>query len=192
MKLFSTKTFTLLFVSFLALYPNISTASFGVHLGSHIGIGRLGNETTQVRDRSMGTFDLQAVPGYKILSDSLMVGLLLEYRLLSQLTSAGNVAGEDFSGGGFSLGPAVTYRISLVKILVGYDLISKQSTHTPEGSLSGSAIRFLVGYELFPSLYADLTLNLNSYGDQDRNGTEVLLTNKVKHWNFGFGISYSY
>lgn len=181
-----------MFFTFLAFLISVpaAQASFGLHLGSHLGFGGMGNESGSRVNRTMGTFDLQAMPGYRVFG--VMPGLFLEYRMMSQLTNRIE-AGSDYSGNGSNVGLGVLFEPALFKFLASYDFRSRHGFSTPDTTFSGSGYRLIVGYKILPLLAFDVQYVSTKYNTIEENETETSIDNDpVKHWNLGFGVSLSF
>lgn len=179
----------LLFSLFFLLAPTLVKAEFGFHAGSHFGYGRISNDGGSIPARSMGVFDVQFMPGYRMLG-SLMPGLLFEYRLMSQLEET---ATPDFGGRGLIIGLGATFEPGPVKLLVSYDFRARHWYSGPDTTYSGSGFRFLVGYKFLPGFAFDVQYVSTSYDSQEVNGIATGLNNdNLHHWNLGFGASYSF
>lgn len=174
---------------FLFLLPLAAQAEFGFHAGSHFGFGKMENVSRTIT-RDIGTFDLQFMPGYRIAG--FMPGLMIDYRLMSQLQDSA-VEEADFSGTGLLLGLGVTFEPGPVKILVSYDLRSRHWHSGPDTTYAGSGYHLLLGYKFFPGLAFDLQYVSSTYNSVEAGGiANGLPEDTMKHWNLGFGISYSY
>lgn len=165
-------------------------ASLGLHLGSHLGFGGMGNESGTRTNRTMGTFDLQAMPGYRVFG--FMPGILLEYRMMSQLTNRIE-AGSDYSGNGSNVGLGILFEPALFKFLASYDFRSRHGFSSPETTFSGSGYRLMVGYKILPLLAFDLQFVQTKYNTVEENETETSIDeDPITHWNLGFGVSLSF
>jgi hypothetical protein len=179
-----------LFLFLFALPFNSAFASFGLHLGSHLGFGGMGNESGSRASRTMGTFDLQAMPGYRVFG--VMPGLLLEYRMMSQLTNRIE-AGSDYSGNGTNFGLGVLFEPGMFKFLASYDFQSRHWFTEPDTTFSGSGYRFLVGYKILPLLAFDFQYVATKYNTVEESEVETSIDHDpVSHWNLGFGVSLSF
>ena len=186
------RAFLLAFVLFSLTSP--ARAEFGFHAGAHLGFGRMGDEAIGgYSDRSIGSFDLQVMPGYRLLAGQLLAGLMLDYRFVSQLTNAGQV-GSNFSGNGFLLGLGTSIEPGPFKFLVSYDFLARHSIKQPESTLEGSGFHLLFGYKFLPLFYFDLELVTATYDNMslDTYSIELPYQQSIRHWQLGLGISYSY
>ncbi|HEY8280440.1 MAG TPA: hypothetical protein VIH99_12500 [Bdellovibrionota bacterium] len=164
---------------------------FGAHMAGHFGYGDMGNETSDTyRDRGMGTFDLQAMPGLHVYGNNLLVGLMLDYRFLSQLSREGGL--RDFSGRSFLAGPGASYELSFGKLLFAYDMRARHYLASPDTTYKGSGYHFLFGYRLIGDLFLDLEYVVVKYNAVNVSGTETGLDFPVSHANFGLGLSWSF
>lgn len=170
---------------------------FGLHLGSHLGFGKVANETNSVQNRTVGAMDLQAMPAFRY--DAFMLGLMMEYRLLGQLDKPINVGYTDLSGSEFLYGPGLAAHFSSLKLLVAYVLSSSYTVSNPGTSIheqaysSGEGIEAILGMEIAASWYFDFIFSQLSYSKVTSDSIESdISANKLSHWNFGFGVSYSY
>jgi len=180
----------LLPVALLILSPLPAQAEFGLHAGGDIEVGAMGTSTATVYEsRTMGAFGLQLMPGYRTMGKTLLLGLMLNLRFHSQLSS-GTTA--EFSGRSFLLGPAAALEFTKVKLLVGWDIRARHSAKLTT-SYSGSGLRFLVGYRFAPSISADLHLITTKYktryiGEEETNISD----DPIKSTMVGIGLSLSY
>ncbi len=183
---------TLLLLLLLCFSPLAAQAEFGFQVGGHFGIGNMGNDSGSIRERSLGTFDVQFMPGYHFLGD-FMGGLLLEYRLISQLTNQVE-AGSDLSGNGFIWGLAAMYEPGPLKFLVSYDFRARHWFDEPETVYSGSGYRFLFGYKFLPGFAFDLQYSSTNYNYRRLGAaeSEIADEDQPRHWNIGLGLSYTF
>ena len=180
----------LLFLIALLVSPT-AQAQFAFHAATHIGIGRMGDEQGQLPNRSMGTFDLQFSPGYRI-AYSLMPLLLIDYRLMSQLQNESAV-GSDWSGTGLVLGLGLAIEPGPVKFTVSYDFRSRHNLNNEDTHYRGSGYHFIFGYEVIKNLFFDLQYTQQTYNSQEVNGVSSGRgENPIKHWNFGLGLAYRF
>lgn len=188
----------------LTLWPLLcalpAQAGFGLHAASHLGFGRMGNETTATPMRSMGTFNIMAMPGYHFLDNLLLAGLAIDARLMSQLDNQNQSGGIDYSGNGLLLGIAAGVDLGPARLLLGYDLRARHSFTSSTASSStpydttykGSGFRFHLAYTILAGWGADLSFVQTSYNTSQVGELETPLSaNPVTHWNLGFGISYA-
>lgn len=160
-------------------------ANFGAHLAPHFGFGNMGDDSSgSLRSRSVGTFDLQALPGYRVYGNAILLGLMIDYRFISQLSEEDNLQG--LSGRGLLLGPGAGFEFAFGKLLLSYDLIARHSATSPEAKLEGSGFHLLFGYRIAPNVYADLQYVRTRYNKL--NG-EDLGDLPIKQNNIGFGLS---
>lgn len=185
--------FPLILTLFLGLLSSSAEAQFGAHFATHFGYGKMGSDSGFIQKRSMGTFDLQAMPGYRLLGNQLLLGLLFDLRFMSQLQDQNDVGGEDFGGRGLTWGLGASFEPGPVKILVSYDLSARHWYTAPETTYKGSGFHFILGIPVAPSLFLDLQYVTTTYNTRKVNGDEYgLADDNVQHWNVGFGVSYSY
>lgn len=181
----------LLLIPGLAI-PSLARAEFGFHAGSHFGIGKMAYDNGIPGDRDMGTFDLQFMPGYRF-PMGLMAGLMLDYRLMSQLTDESETGRTDYSGRSLLMGLAATFEPGPLKFLLGWDLRARHWFSGPDTTFMGSGWRLLFGYKFLPGFAFDIEFVNTIYNASEVNGLETgLNNNNLKHWNLGFGVSYSY
>ncbi|MGZ3695177.1 MAG: hypothetical protein ACXWQO_13640, partial [Bdellovibrionota bacterium] len=180
------------FCAFIALVlifsPTSAKAVFGGHIGSHLGIGNLGGAGQPVGNTSVGTLDLQAMPGYRILGNSLMLGPLFNLRYLSQLAGS-NAVGKDVTGTGLLVGVAIDYDFSVFKIIASWDIRARHNHDKPDTTYKGSGYTLLFGYKTLPDFYVDFMLNKTSYNARDVNGVPETLVKPLQHWNLAIGMS---
>lgn len=180
-----------LFLALIALsIPNLAQAAFGLHVGGHFGYGNMGNESTDAdQARSVGTFDVQAMPGLRALGNVLLVGLMLDYRFHSQLKDDDSLV--PYSGRSFLLGPGVALDLSFGKLLFSYDILTRHYYTGPETTLKGSGFHILAGYKVMGNLSVDLEYVVSRYSTVDQyNGERDLGEFPIKHKNLGFGLSW--
>lgn len=174
------------------LMPFRAQANFGFHAGSHFGIGKMGYESGIPGDREMGTFDVQFMPGYRF-PMGLMAGLMLDYRLMSQLTDQSEVSNTDYSGRSFLWGIGAMFEPGPIKLLFSYDFRARHWFSGPDTTFMGSGFHFLFGYKFMPGFAFDIQYVTTTYNKQIVNGSKTgLNNNNLHHWNLGFGVSYSY
>jgi hypothetical protein len=163
-------------------------AQFGFHAASHFSFGGMGNESESLKPRSMSTLDLQFMPGYRM--STLLAGLLLDYRFVSQISSD---VGNDIGGRSFVWGLGLVWEPSLWKFLLSYDFRARHTANSINTTYKGSGYHLMAGYEFAPNFHADFQLSKMGYNSQDVNEVEQDISNDpVGHWSFGIGISYSY
>lgn len=166
-------------------------AAFGGHVGAHLGIGNIGGGAQPVGNTSIGTLDLQAMPGYRIFGNSLMPGVLVNVRFLSQLAGS-NAYGREVSGTGSLIGLALAYEFDVFKIIGSWDLRARHSHSKPDTTYMGSGFTLLFGYKTLPDFYVDFMVNKTSYNSRDVQGTPASLPIPLQHWNLALGMSYSF
>ena len=172
---------------FLALLALPAQAELGLHLASHLGYGKLGSDNNSVKDRSMGVFDIQAMPGYRM--GMIMGGILVDYRSTSQLTNEQDVGGN-YRGSGINLGLGAEAGFGPIKALISYDFRSRHNLTGTKTTYMGSGFRLGMGYQLLPKLYGDIQFSKTTFKTVSVDGSDVDLgSNAVSHWNLGFGIS---
>lgn len=177
-------------LALLLILPFTAQAGVGLHAATHFGFGRMGDGSRTLLERSMGTFDLQLMPGYRF-SELLMPVFVLDYRfIVSQLSSRSEV-GSDLTGSGNLWGIAVVSEPGPIKVLLGYDFRARHNRDDPETEYSGSGIRAVLGYAVFPNFHFEMQFTSTSYSSADANSQTTELTQPIKHWNFAFGMAYS-
>lgn len=176
---------------------NKSGMGFGAHFGAHMGFGKAGTENSSVQDRTIGAIDLQTMPSFRY--NALMLGLMLEYRVLGQLDDATKVGNLDLSGNEFMYGPGIAAHFSSYKTLFVYILKSRYGVSNPSLPVhdqvysSGSGFELIFGYEVAPSWYFDFLFSQINYSKTVNDNLETdISANHLSHWNFGFGASYSF
>lgn len=183
----------LLLIAALALLSLPARAEFGAHLASHFEFGSMGGEAQDVYEsRTMGAFGLQAMPGYRMYGKAVLVGLMLDLRFFSQLSSGTTVS---YGGRAFNVGPAVAYEGAKLKFLLGWDIRARHGASTPEASYKGSGIRMLLGYRLGGkgNLFAELQYVSSKFKTRTQNDTDNdLASSPIKSSMVGFGLSISY
>lgn len=181
----------LLAAIWIALLPSPARAGFGGHVGSHLGIGNMGGGRQPVSSKSMGTLDLQAMPGYSLFGGALMPGIMAQLRFLSQLAGSTSY-GEEVSGTGFLLGLGVAYKFDLFKVIASWDLRARHSYDNPGSTFKGSGFTLQFGYKTMADLYMDFLFSRTSYSSREVMDVEQIFPVPVAHWNLGLGISYSF
>lgn len=174
--------------------PAISLAEFGFHVGTHLGYGQMGNSplaTPSIPDRSMSTFDLQIMPGYRL--GDMLGGLMMDYRLANQLEQ-GDPGETNLSGQDLIFGLAISYEPGLWKFMLGYDFKATHSLSGADEKYMGSGFRLLFGYEFLEKLRFDFLYTKTGYNTNETSSGIITdySADKVRHWNLGFGLSYSY
>ncbi len=180
----------LLTLALLVLSGSSARAELGVHAGANFEFGSMGTSTADANEsRSMGAFGLQVMPGYRTMGKSLLLGLMIDLRFHSQL-SGGTTS--DFGGQSFNIGPAAAYELAKLKFLLGWDIRARHSAKTST-SYSGSGLRFLLGYRLMGSLWANLQLLTTKFKTRTAADLDTdISANPVKSTMVGFGLSWSY
>jgi hypothetical protein len=171
--------------------PSTSEAAFGGHVGAHLGVGNFGGAGQPVGSKSLGTLDLQAMPGYRIFGNSLMLGVLFNLRYLSDLNGASGYD-KDASGTGSLIGLALAYEFSVFKIIGSWDLRARQSGSNPDTTYKGSGYTILFGYKTMPNFYVDFMVNKTSYTSREVLDIPETFVKPVQHWNLALGMSYSF
>jgi hypothetical protein len=192
------KPFLLLF---LALLSVPARAEFGLHVGGHFGYGKMGDEANDInQDRSMGSFDLQAMPGYRFLDKLLMAGVMLDYRFLGQLEDKSATL-SDFSGRSFLIGLGAMLDLPTVKFILSYDFHDRHNISLPKTTYKGKGWHFLLGYKVAGSLCVDLEYVVANYDsqtllgeDSDLSGTDLSGNTRypISHDSLAFGLSWTY
>jgi hypothetical protein len=173
----------------LLTFASPAVADFGLHAGSHLGFGHLGGDGQNVGNRDMGTLDLQALPGYRLDGMGLLLGPLINFRMLSQL--AGDKT-EEFSGSGLTLGIGAVYEIKPLKFLLSYDLKASHSHSEPDTTYKGSGFTLLFGYLMLPEMFLDFEINKSAYDKKEvANAGSPAMPLSINHWNFAVGVSLS-
>lgn len=174
------------FLALLAIWLSPrAEANFGAHLAPHFGFGNMGDDSSgRLRSRSVGTFDLQAMPGYRVYGNAILVGMMFDYRFISQLSEEDNLQG--LSGRGYLIGPGVGFELTFGKVLLSYDFMARYRAPSPEARLEGSGFHFIFGYRIAPNVYADLQYVRTRY---NKLNDEDLGDQSIKQNNIGFGLS---
>jgi hypothetical protein len=183
--------FALLLFALSLLHPLSARADFGLHAGAQFEFGAMGDSTeaTAYESRSIGAFGLQLMPGYRLFGKSLMAGLVIHARFLSQLSGPNTV---DYGGRSLLVGPAVSYELALLKFLLGWDIRARHAAK-PDTTFSGSGLRFLLGYRIVGNTWADLQILSTSYKDRQTGDERTEITSDpVKSTTVGFGLSLSF
>ena len=178
--------------AFLVLaYSYSARAEFGLYAGTHFGYGSEGRDTNDAYlKRTVGVLDFQAMPGMKLYGKVLLVGLLFDLRLLSQLSNVDTQAVGDFGGSGLLLGPGIALDFPYGKILLSYDLRARQSIHSPDATFKGSGFHFLIGYKAMPRFSLDFEYVATHYKTVSVLGVDNDLSgNPMTHNNIGAGVS---
>lgn len=172
-----------------------ASAEIGLHLGSHIGYGGVGSEASDAYgSRAVGSFGIQAMPGYRM--GSLLLGPLLDLRFIGQFgESPGTLDGSpkiDYGGRSFTIGLGASYLIpGIVKALAAYDIFARYS-HSPDSTLKGSGLRVLLALPFPGGSAVGLQYSSTSYNARSRGGEEHGLgpDNNVHHWDIAIGLSW--
>jgi hypothetical protein len=180
------------FIGFLllALAPLTAHAEFGLHTGAYVEIGSMGSATADIYEsRSMGAFGLQAMPGYRTMGKALLLGLMFNLRFFSQLSEG---TATDYSGTNLLIGPAAALEFTKIKALLGWDIRARHSAKL-NTSLSGSGLRFLLGYRLSPFMSVDALYTKTRYNSRSNGTLDIDLSESpIKASTFGLGVSLSY
>ncbi|MGE3261049.1 MAG: hypothetical protein AB7K68_04645 [Bacteriovoracia bacterium] len=169
-------------------------AEFGGHVGAHLGIGNEGGGGQPVGNTSIGTLDLHLMPGFRLFGKSLMPGVLMNLRFLSQLAGS-NRPGKELSGSGSLFGLALVYEFDVFKILASYDFRARHAHSNPDSTFKGSGYTLLFGYKTLPDFYVDLEFNSTSYSSREVAGIVQTFDKPalpLAHWNLALGLSYSF
>jgi hypothetical protein len=182
----------LLALAIVALFSStLARADYGAHLGAHFGYGQMGNSSgDENRTRNMGTLDLQAMPGIKLYGNALLLGLMLDYRFMSQLTDETNLS--SYGGRGFLAGPGALLDFSFGRFLFSWDMRARHYYSGPDTTYKGSGFHFLFGYKVMGNLCADLEYVISRYNAVRINEVETGLdeNKQVTHKSLGFGLSW--
>lgn len=141
--------------------------------------------------RPIGSFDLQAMPGYRVL-DPLTVGWMLDYHFVSQLNN-NTAPGSDFTGNGLQMGLGVMFEPGPLKLLVSYDPWSRHWHSNPDTTFKGSGYHLLAGYKVIDDFSFDLEYVRAAYNVKEILSLETPLgPDEIFYWSLAFGISYTY
>ena len=174
---------------FALLLVDNSANAFGLHAGSDIAIGHIGDSDQSVLSRSMGALDFQIMPGYRM--GPVLLGVSWDYRIVNQVQP--KASNNDMSGTGTDWGVGASFEPLLWKFLFNYDVSSKYSVAASGYIYKGSGFRALIGYQALPHFYIDLVFLRTSYNDLEIGSlTPVdLSSDPLSYWNFGIGVSLS-
>jgi hypothetical protein len=166
-------------------------ADYGIYAGSHIGIGDEGRkESDTFQNRTVGTLDLQAMPGVRYFGNTLLAGILFDFRLLFQVSDADPKKAGDYAGTGFQVGPGFLFDFPLARFLASWDMRARQSVNSPEMSFKGSGFHFLLGYKALPTFSVDLEYVATRYNTVSTAlGEADVGPNPVTYHMLGLGAS---
>jgi hypothetical protein len=172
--------------------PAAQAANYGIYAGSHIGIGDEGrNGADTYQNRTVGTLDLQAMPGLRYFGSTLLAGVLIDLRLLSQVSDADPSKAGDYGGPGLQLGPALLLDFPAARLLASWDMRARQSTNSPDGvGFKGSGFHVILGYKALPTVSVDFEYVTTRYKTVGTLlGEEDLSSNPITYTVFGLGAS---
>jgi len=177
---------------FLFLGSGAQAAEYGVYAASHIGIGDEGRGNSDTyQNRTVGTLDLQVMPGVRFFGKTLLAGLLIDLRLLFQASNADPVKAGDYGGTGLQVGPGFVLDFPTAKFLVSWDLRARQSINSPDSAgFKGSGFHFILGYKALPTFSVDFEYVATRYKTASTAFGELdLSSNPVTYGVYGLGAS---
>lgn len=168
---------------------------FGAFFASHLGAGSAGRDGDDFyRKRSVGSIDLQAMPGLHVYGKSILAGMLFDFRMLSELENADPTNHGDFGGFGLLIGPAVLFDFTFGKVLLSWDIRDRQSISSPDAALKGSGFHILFGYKASSILTVDLEYVHARYNAIYRSDLDIetgLDERSLSQNNLSIGVSVS-
>ncbi|RZA06465.1 MAG: hypothetical protein EOP11_10315 [Proteobacteria bacterium] len=177
----------------LAAASSPARAELGLHAATHFGVGAMGTENPAEPNRSMGTFDLQAMPGWRFPNSKFMAGMLIDYRFMTQLEEGVPITGEtNFAGQSVHFGIGGTFETGDLKLLATFDPLARHWAAVPTTTFKGSGLHLLAGIQFEPNWYIDIEYSEATYDEAGIMGRDQHLDPPNRHWNLGLGISYSY
>lgn len=189
------RVFVLCLVSLLLLaHPVSARAELGLYAGTHLGAGQAGHELNDTyTKRSVGVLDFQAMPGFHFYGKAVLAGLMLDARLLSQLSTSVNTAtAGDLGGKGLLLGPGVNFDFTFGRLLLVWDMRARQSVNEPDATFKGSGFNILAGYRAMPGFTVDLEYVVAKYNALSIGDVETGLGSApISQKSFGLGVSLS-
>ena len=173
----------------LLLPSAASAADWGFFTGAHFGFSKEGQSVgDDYPGRSMGSLDLQAMPGVHFFNNAVLFGPLLDARLQSQLDTG---TATSFNGFGLTVGPGFLFDFKAFRLLISWDWRDRQSISAPaNATLAGSGFHFLLGIAVAPKVDFNIEFVLAKFNTLTIAGTEYPLTNNpVTQPLFGTGLS---
>ena len=166
-------------------------AQVGLHAATHLGIGSIDTGRKSAPYRSLGTFNLEAMPGWRF-SPKLMAGLVVDYRLITQLEDGTGSNAANFGGKGLTLGLGGTFETGDAKFLVSYDPFARHWAPSPQTTYKGSGFHIMAGIQFEPKWFIDVEFSSATYDEAGIRGLDQHLRDPRTHWNLALGVSYSY
>lgn len=179
-------------LAFLLLAPVAHAADYGLYAASHIGIGDEGRgQSDTYQNRTVGTLDAQAMPGMYFLGKTFLAGVLVDLRLLFQVSNADKTQAGDYGGTGLQVGPGFVLDFPTVKFLASWDIRARQSISSPDStSFKGSGFHFILGYKALPTFSVDFEYVATRYKTVATALGEVdLSSNPITYGVCGLGAS---
>jgi hypothetical protein len=183
------------FLLFLLAPASARAQDYGIYAGLHLGAGHSGDDIEDAyQTRTVGTVDLQFMPGLRFSGKSILVGLLFDARFLSQISNVDKTAVGDFGGSGLTIGPGVVVDFTKARLLLSWDWRDRQSVNAPDGTtFKGSGFHLLAGYRMSPLVTVDLEYVIAKYNTIAVNDAETDVGDHlVKQNTIGVGVSVSY
>jgi hypothetical protein len=138
----------------MALSLGLSTSAhafglvdFGVSAGASWGLGKMKNSTESTASRTMNTFGVLVLPGYKALG-MLLVGPEFEYRVVGQNTEPSEVSNTNLKGNGYLLGLGAKFYLLNFVFSGGFDFIGKHTQSLKTTSNLESSFSKPIGFRL--------------------------------------------
>ena len=175
--------------AFVAASP--ARAELGIHGAAQFGIGAMGTDNPANPSRSVGTFGIQGMPGWR-LPNKIMPGLLIDYRFHTQLEEKSGTGSHDYAGQSLTFGLGAEFEGGPVKLLAAYDPVARHWMASPVATLKGSGFHLLVAYEFESHWYLDLAYSQASYDEAGINGLNQHQRYPIVHWNLALGMSCAY
>jgi hypothetical protein len=174
-----------------ALIPS-ARADFGFHAGSHLGVGEIGTHEPAQPQYSSGTFDLQAMPGWRF-PNRLMAGIMADMRFTTQLEDTAPLGSRNNGGQGLTLGIGGTFETGRFKMLLSYDPWARHWVSGNNLTYRGSAFHVLFAYKFESQWGVDLQF-VNARYNSVRDGAidYGMGLSPIYHWNIGLGFCYSF
>ena len=157
-----------------------------------MGLGPMGHDYLDAYEtRTVGTIDIQALPGVKPFGEMVLTGLLFDFRLLTQLTKMDKNTRGDFGGSGFLVGPGVLLDLNLGKLLFSYDLRARTRINQPDNTtFKGSGFHLVFSYNWADKIAGEFQLVKTTYKTFINSLGEFEFPNDpLTHISYSFGAS---
>ena len=191
----------LLFFPLLFLInPTLKAETSGLagNIGLSYGVGDMGNEKLELKDRSMSISSLDVLTGYRF-SHKFLAGLNFQYRYQQQQTSLNETNNTNLAGHGWLLGIGSQYKLSsrfalqLAVNFLGQYGFEEKSNNGDRNHLSNPVSGTLKGQYFFNSklpLSFDALAGYTTWKNFKIGPDEY--NHPTKQWMVGVGITYHF